>query len=374
MVWRLAQADKGRALLPGVLAVFAQIAAAVVGLIPVLISRANAPSAGIVGLRDPLDSVTYAGNLAISLIPQPYSVLFPSYNAFVEGLFAGAPLNEAHLMANYGTWVTTLALVTFLVGLLTFQRRRSAQVSSPSGRGVEREPTAGITYIGYLIIVVVVLFVPWSVNYLFATLVTAQIRAWNRLEPYLLLLFILGAAAALAQWKWVKKPLWAWLVSTVLVAVIALEMVLPWRNLYVVLPESGQEKIDSLNTYANSVSDALPNDCGILTLPFIEYPNAGPLVFMDDYDHFLIGMTNRNNPISYGAYRGSQEAAAIAGWSESFSEDKLWELRQQGFCGIHVDSAGYDDAGSVLSELEMTVGPPVAQSGRWTMFSLNQPA
>ena len=108
-----------------------------------------------------------------------------------------------------------------------------------------------------------------------------------------------------------------------------------------------------------------------MTLPFIEYPNAGPLVNMDDYDHFLIGMTNRNNPISYGAYRGSQEAVAIAGWSESFSGDKLWELRQQGFCGIHVDSAGYDDAGPVLSEIEMTVGPPVVQLGRWTMFSLN---
>ena len=41
-------------------------------------------------------------------------------------------------------------------------------------------------------------FVPWGLNYLFADLVTTQIRAWNRLLPFLLLLFILGAAAAAA--------------------------------------------------------------------------------------------------------------------------------------------------------------------------------
>ena len=372
VLWRVGQGDSRRSLTAPVLTVLAQVVASAVGLLPVLWSRINGPASDVVGLRDPLDSVTYAGNLAIALVPQPYSVVSSAYNEFVNGLFTGTPANEAHLMANFGTWVTSAALVTMLVGLVTHQRQRSLRATAQVNREFESDPRrASITFIAYLISVVVILFVPWSVNYLFAQLVTAQIRAWNRLEPYLLLLFILGAAAALASWKWPRRAIASWTVSALIVAVTLVEMVLPWRNLYVQIPSGGQEKIDTAFAYAREVQSALPEGCGILTLPFIEYPNAGPIVNMDDYDHFLLTLTNPRNPISYGAYRGSPQAAQIGELSASISGDSLWDLRELGFCGIHVDSAGYEDPSPLLSQLETQFGAPVAQQGRWTLFSVS---
>jgi len=370
LLWRIGQGDDWRRMLAPLLTVTAQVITMAMGLLPVLMSRAGSSAADAVGLRDPMDSVTYAGNLAIALVPQPYSVVWPDYNEFIQGMFfEDRPLNEAHLMANYGTWITSAAVLTMLVGLSTYQRRKSLALSTPA-RTTDTPPRASLTLVGYLSIVVAVLFVPWSVNYLFAHLVTAQIRAWNRLEPYLLLLFIIGAAAALASWKWPRRRGVPWVVSAVIVLVTMVEMVLPWRNLYMQVPKGGQAKLDSAAAYAGEVATALPAGCGILTLPFIEYPNAGPTVGMDDYDHFLLPLTNPSNPVSYGAYRGTQEANQIAELSSSITAESIWGLREQGFCAIHLDSAGFDDPSTPLAELEALFGPPVAQEGRWALFSV----
>lgn len=385
IVWRISEGDRWRELRASLATLAGLIVAMAVGLVSVLLSRASAPGTVDVGLRDPMDSVTYAGNLAISLIPQPYSVLSDQYNEFISNVFAAAPPNEAHLMANFGTWVTSVALVAMLVGLVTYRRRSrltpahfdGAHSRDQSGVADERRldqrrsaPQAPISFVAYLGVVVLVAFVPWSVNYLFAYFFTAQIRAWNRLEPYLLLLMLLGGAAALASWRWPRRPFAAWAVSVIVVLTTVVEMVMPWRGVYTDVPAAGQQKIDSLRAYVDQVRSTIPAECGILTLPFIPYPNAGPRVGMDDYDHFLLTLVNPNNPISYGAYAGSPEAQRLEALSSHFDEASLWALGELGFCAIHVDKAGYEDPESVVASLRSRVGDPVAQEGRWVMFAL----
>ena len=372
VLWRVGRGDSARELTAPLTIVFAQIAATAAHLFSVLWSRMNASGSDVVGVRDSMDSVAYAGNLAIAMVPQPYSVVSSAYNDFVQGVFANVPANGAHQMANFGSWVTSAALVIMLVGLVTYSRQRSLSPAMRFDRdALSSSRYASITFVTYLMFTLVVLFVPWSVNYIFAQLITPQIRAWNRLEPYLLLLFVLGAASALASWKWPRRSLAKWLVSVVIIVVTLVEMVIPWRNLYSQLPAIGQDKIDTALVYASEVQSALPEGCGILTLPFVEYPNAGPLVNMDDYDHFIISLANPRNPISYGAYRGSPEAAQLGDLSASLADDSLWKLRELGFCGIHVDGAGYEDPSPLLSQLESFLGAPVAQEGRWTLFALS---
>lgn len=372
IIWRISAGDSLRKLLPGIVTLGSLVVAVALGLSIVLLSRSESAAAASVSLRDPMDSVTYAGNLAIAFIPQPYSILSSAYNEFIFEIFSQAPANEAHLMANFGTWITSIAALVYLVGLVTYRRQLKARTQTLAQMH-ERTTDNGlvsINYITYLLIVTIGLFVPWGFNYLFSSFVTAQIRAWNRLLPYVLLLLLLGACSALASWKWPRKRLIALVVSPFLLALILIDMVLPWRNLYTYVPADGQSRIDMAQQYAVEVNAAIPRECGVLTLPFISYPGAGPVGQMDDYDHFTIAMTNPEKKISYGAFANSSAAIDFQRLSALPLDDSLWELQSLGYCGVHVDSRGFEDPQLILSDLQRTLGGPVATQGPWTMFAL----
>jgi len=375
LLWRFCAGSRARDLIPGVIALGSLTVTIVLGLVSILIGRANAPDSANVALRDPMDSVAYAGNLAIAVIPQPYSVVNPTYNDFVNAMFAGAPQSEPHLMANFGSWVTTAALLTFLVGLVVRSRRLalSTTVTRFPGTVDQGPPRVSMGYVSYLCTVVLLMFIPWGLNYIFSYLVTAQIRAWNRLLPYLLLLFIIGASAALAEWKWPRLRLPSICAAVGVILIATVEMVLPWRNLYATLPPAGQSKLGEVTSYVRQVRQAVPKGCALLTLPYIPYPGAGPVVNMDDYDHFTLALVNPDNPISYGAFRGSFAGQTLERLSLAPISQSSWELRQLGFCGVHVDARGYVDPQPILAELQSQLGPPIAAEGPYSLFGLNKP-
>lgn len=374
VIWRISHGDGLRRLARSAGPLLALLALAVIGLIPVMMSRASTAGADTLGLRDPLESVKYAGNLAIALVPQPYDQFFPAYNDFVNEMFTGMPGEESHLMANFGTWVTSACLVVMLVGLVTQSRRRA--LGRTVGSMTERDTPAyaPITYVAFLLITTLLFFIPWGLNYFVASLATAQIRGWNRLVTLLLLFFILGAAAALREWRWPARPRTSVVVALVIVAITVVEAVLPWRNIYSQVAESGRQKIDSALAYATDVNRAVPGNCGLLTLPLMFYPGDGPRApSMDDYDHALIGMTNPNKSLSYGAIRDTPDGQ----WQNEFagapSPTQVDTLLSMGFCGIHLDTAGFENAEEISTQLTSQFGPPEAVSpdGRWRLFALH---
>jgi hypothetical protein len=375
-VWRIAQGDGWRRLLLGITPFVGVVFLAAVGMLPVALSRSAAVGATAVGIRDPMDSVKYAGNLAIALVPEPYNVFVTGYNDFVFNLFKDAPPDEPNLMSNYGTWITSTALVVMLVGLVRYFRARALSTGSPSAEvsaaDVSR-PRASLPFVAYLTIVLIPFFVPWGLNFFSANFVTSQIRGWNRLVPILLLLFILGAAATLAHNRWSYKMKAALPLAALLIIVTVLEMVLPWRNLYSVVPGWGRDKIAAAYAYAGAVNKAIPRRCGVLTLPLMLYPENGPVPpAMDDYDHFLIGMTNPEKPISYGAIRDTPAGAWQLDYTGVPTPQQIISLKYKGFCAIHLDTAGFQDPATIEKQLTERLGAPVAvdPTGRWKMFEL----
>lgn len=362
LIWRWAHGGTPRTMKSSILVSALTVASAVLGLIPVLLSRATAPGLADLALRTPMESVQYAGNLLVTLLPEPYSQISSAYNDTVLGMFADTVQAEPVLMANFGTWVTALAVVTWLVGLATSSRSRAR---------IDHEPRrVSLTLTVYLFAVALLFFIPWGLNYLFATFATAQLRGWNRLAPYLLLLVILGAAAALHSWRWPRKRSVAVVLTVALLLITFLEAVLPWRRLYSEVPAAGAERLSMARTYSLLSEGALPGNCAVLTLPNVPFLNQGPRVGMDDYDHFLLWLVNPRRPISYGAYEGSATWEHVSQFGENLTASQVDELRSMGFCAVHVDSAGYEDPTSVLSSLQGVLGPPVASVGRWTMFKL----
>ena len=95
--------------------------------------------------------------------------------------------------------------------------------------------------------------------------------------------------------------------------------------------------------YSNAINTAIPESCGILQLPYMVYPENGPLLDLDDYGHFWLPLTQADNSKSwsYGAVKNTEASAWVAALPEIPGETDIQEMIGAGFCAIHVDSRGY---------------------------------
>ena len=368
LVWRLAQSDRWRAIGLQALPYAAILGCVALGILPSIITLHNAPPTSSLGTRMPIESVLLAGNLAMALLPLPMSTLplMDHYNVRIADAINAAPLPHLEGLAatNYGTWVTTACLVVMLVGLVWSSRRK-----------VRFGP---LTYVTYLTIVTVLFFIPWGVNYLFAGTVTAQIRGWNRLLPILLLLLVLGAGSVLARVRWAHRAVIVWPVVLIALVLTITDVVKPFATIYRDTITAQAAGMDQARAYSRAVNAAIPGNCGILQLPYMAFPENGPIVGqalgIGDYDPFLQPLTNQDKSWSYGAVKYTAASSWLASLSQFPMDNALADLRTHGFCAIHIDTNGYSatQVQHMQTYYDVMLGKPVAtgSSGRWMLYRL----
>ncbi len=371
LLWRFAMKARGRALVVDALPLIATGALAVIGFVPSILARGDAPLASL-GERMPFESVTYAGTLAMAILPIPQSELPLGgyYNEAVLKVLNEAPYGESYAITNFGTWATALALLAFVIGLLVRSRKGTALTST--------DPTAtqgvGLGLIAYLMVVTVLFFVPWGLNLVFADVITAQIRGWNRLLPILLLFFVLGGAAAIHRTRIASKAAYAIPIALVLLALTAVDAVYPFKAAYAGSVADGEEVTTAARQYASDVNTAIPEKCGVLQLPYMAYPEHGVERGINDYDHFWVAVTNEAKEWSYGSVKFTDASTWAAQLPQVPSDDQLALLRGAGFCAIHLDTRGYisEVLGPIQQDLQQRLGAPVASGsdGAWELFDL----
>lgn len=307
--------------------------------------------------RSPADSVTFAGNLAQLLTPYPF--LTESLTESQELL--ATPAESA--TAGFGSVITTIAAMVFLAGWAVIARRR---LPSPLPL-IALLTSAGLFF-----------FVPWGGGYLFATLISPQLRAWGRMTPVLLLLFLIGAAAVFARTRTANNP-WANPLGIATAAVILIVTVttnvLPFRAMYSDAVDQGRFVQSEVIAYARAVNQAVPGRCAILQLPYMAFPENGIREpGLNDYEHAWQPLVNRGKDFSYGAIKGTEDSILTASMTDPPSRSQLDQLRQEGFCGVHVDRRGYTDVAwqRVTTTFGADLGAPVAEGldGAWLLYRL----
>ena len=375
LIWRFAHKARWKYLLFDAIPFAAIGILAIIGFLPsILATRADPPLAQL-SERLPYESVIFAGNLAVAILPIPQSSLpgFDLYNASVVEALAAAGWGESTAITNHGTWITALALIVMLGALIV--RTRRGTPSSASTRKL-----ASLNFITYLITVTLLWFIPWGLNYLFAGTVTAQIRAWNRFTPILLLLILLGAAAALHRTKVATKPGVAIPVAVVVLALTALDSVLPFRAAYANNISEAAKITKDANEYALSVNSAIPQPCGVLQLPFMAYPEFGVVRGVNDYDHFWTSITNPEKRWSYGAVKNTDAGIWSGQLPEIPNDEQIANMRAGGFCAIHLDTRGYisEQLPAITDNLTSRFGESAVTGfdGEWLLFDITnaQPA
>ncbi len=366
LLWRISRRARWRALAIDAVPFLGVAVLAVIGFLPSLLTRGDPPLASL-GDRTASESVTYAGNLAMAILPIPQSSIprMGYYNEAVLRAFEEAPFGESNVITNFGTWVTALALLTMVVAVLVRSRRVAR---------LETDAPVTLGLVAYLAVMTILFFVPWGLNFLFAEAVTAQIRAWNRLLPFLLLLFLLGAGAALHRTRLATRWPIALPIALVILGLTAVDSVYPFRSAYEGSVAAGGEATAAARAYATVANDAIPEECGVLQLPYMAYPEHGVERGVNDYDHFWTSLTNPGKEWSYGAVKFTDASTWAAQLPQVPTDEQVALLRGAGFCAIHLDTRGYisEVLEPVEADLRSRLGDPVASGfdGAWLLFDI----
>ena len=203
--------------------------------------------------------------------------------------------------------------------------------------------------------------------------VDPQIRAWNRLSIFIGFFGLLAVGLGL---DWVLRrvrPRGAVLGAAFLVAVLAIGILDQTSRSYEPPYAALSAQYRSDGDLVREIDSRLPDNAMVFQLPFVSFPEAGPLNKMLDYDLFRGYLHSDDLRWSYGQIkgRGSGRDAAIA--AEPVPQ-MVRDVRASGFSGIYVDRFGYADNGAMLeAELAQAVGAPplVSPDGRLSFFQLS---
>lgn len=359
LIWRITRRDSIRHLISSALPPLGIIVLIVIGFIPGLLARITDPLIGALAERSPRESVDLAGSLALALTPAPIAMGPKSgwVNQRIVEMFPDLGATENLLLPNYGTWITTLAALVLVIGWVVRARRGTTPRDIP--------------LIAMLLATTVLFFVPWGLNYLFATMVTPQIRAWNRLLPTLLMLLVIGSVAIIADTRWVRDRRWSVVSGAVVLGVVIVTQVLPFRPAFASGADDGRKAVAEAVSYATALNQAIPERCGVLQLPYVGYPEQGTTVKLTDYEHFIHPLVNEGKDFSYGAVRNTAAGTLTEQIGNVPSRRSIDTLRELGFCAIHLDARGFepDQWVRVNKTLTRELGEPVASGRRGTWMA-----
>ncbi|WP_448629960.1 hypothetical protein [Cellulomonas soli] len=378
-----------RSLLAGLVPAALVVASLGVALFPAWWFVRQHPALAGVAERFPFESVSYSGALAFVILPAPLSRVpgMGPVNEFIQSAYvqAGTTTQSGVIWyADAGSLFTVAAILVALGGALFALRRRAALAAGLDGAGDETggpaEPhgrgavpvTLGL--VGTLLAVVVLFFVPWGLNFLFAMTISPQLRAWDRLVPVIYTLVVAAAAVSWRRWRPSRGRLAPWVVLVVGLAVLLMDSVLPYRSQFFAWTDAGAGALSTGRVYTDQLEAAVPGECAVLQLPYVAYPEAAPVQNLSAYEHLWLPLADPHKDWSFGAMKGTVDSAWLEELGSDIDERAVDKLSAGGFCAIHVDRRGYtpEEYTTLMAQLREQLGTPVAtgHDGDWSAFRL----
>ena len=204
---------------------------------------------------------------------------------------------------------------------------------------------------------------------LFSLLVTPEIRAYNRICPFIEFFALVAVALALDSLFRSRR-------ARTIAAALTLGLGLADQRtaaLPLNLSYAGiASEIPPLETFVRRLETRLPPGAKVLQLPFRTYMNDDGVARMKAYDHLKLYMMSRHIHWSYPALSNEQVR-----WQQAAARLDPRQLPRQlaaeGFAAIVVDRYGYADNGSAIAaDLGAALGThdPIAQTDRYLALDI----
>jgi phosphoglycerol transferase len=253
-----------------------------------------------------------------------------------------------------------------LLGLLLYRRRDDEQMTSSR---------AILSDLSILNIFALLLGTVGGISALFALIVSAGIRSYNRISVFIAFFsFIVLAIALDFIYRWRVKNSRSRIVFYASLAFL-LGVGIFDQTTRAFVPDYGGVKTEWKNDddFISQIESSVPQGAMIFQLPYVPFPEHPRMNKMVDYDHFRGYLHSKNLRWSYGAMKnrdGDLWQRQVAGLP---IDELVRALGFAGFAGIYLDRRGYEDNGAAQEMmLSNAVGaqPMVSRNGRLVFFNL----
>ena len=328
----------------------------------VLWQRAHGKNTAAV-VRAPGDTETYSLKLTQLLLPSPH------HRVDQLGDVADRYLGEFPLPSEPHPLGAAAAIgVLYLLGVVATTLLRSG--SEP--RAVD--PSHRLTvHLGVLTLASLLVAMTGGLSSLFELLVIPILRGWNRIAIFVAFLGLVAVSQLLDRLRrrpFDRRPAAFALVLLVVAALGLLDQTSPE---FVPDFAGNRARFQNDADFVARIEGTLPRGSMVFQLPFVPFPEAGPLNGMVDYDHFRGYLHSKDLRWSYGGIQGRPESDWAGGVSFDDPAEQLTRLASVGVAGVYLDRAGYLDEGrateAAIAEV-LGTDPIVSRDGRLSFFDL----
>ena len=229
-----------------------------------------------------------------------------------------------------------------------------------------------------------------GLNHLFNLFVNPSIRAWSRAS--IVIAFIALMCLFLVLQKLLKKvetrfssgPVPHWQVRFIGPVLAGFLIILA------IFDQTPQHRSQAYGTVkeaysadralVGSLEKQLPDGASVFQLPYMPFPENGPIGGVRDYEHFIGYLHSEKLNWSYGVFKGSAGDAVLRAVSQASLSDQIRWAEETGYGAVWINLRGYnhssDEAGKTfLDEIDETFGREpdfIHSNGEIWIFLLNR--
>ena len=228
-----------------------------------------------------------------------------------------------------------------------------------------------LTLMSELNLMMILLATGSGIGTMFAFVISAKIRGYNRISIFIayvsILVFCIGLNAFYQKYK--KK----WIIGVgILFTAICLWEQIPAGY----IPDYGIIKTDyeSDELFVQNIEDSVSEGAMIYQLPYHEYPESGMVNQMSDYQLFVGYIHSDKLKWSYGAIKGREADTWLDNASNLPVQRLAVFLKKNGFEGIYIDRRAYSAADVEIIENKLSsitkYKPIYSNNGNLSFFKL----
>jgi hypothetical protein len=317
--------------------------------LPTLMLYAEQGKNALVAHRNPFDSEAYALKLA--------QMVFPISDHRIDALARFSHRYEATtpVPSEIGGNLGLVATVGFGWLLLVVLVRLVA-----SGRRFGREEER---HAGAMMLVAFLFAMVGGLSAVIAFAVTAQVRGWNRMSIVIAFFALLAAGYLLDRLGHrLVQPAARVAFIAGLTAVLCVGLLDQTGPRYAPAYVEASHQQEVVETFVAEAQTLLPEGGALLQLPYVSFPENGPINGMIDYEHLRPYLSSTSLTYSYGAVKGSPED-----WHGPLSGAPLSLLLDVGaalgFDAVYVDRNAFrDGAQELMDALDTELGHSILRS------------
>ena len=352
-----------RDLLLGAILVGLICTVALIDLSPSLVHWATAGRNPAMDFKHPAEAEIYGLKLRFLVTPIPNHPipLFSSVaNALRDANFPHDTENESARLGTLGSLGLCALFVTLAAGPF-----RPRLYTSHSGQLLA---VCAVLTLGCILLTTVGGFADF-----FNTFVSSEIRAYNRISPFISFFCIVAVAVLIKRVENIFTPPRARLLFRALLILLTCLATFDQAVTGGYLPHSGREDLwRQDNKFVKEVEFLLPADSSIFQLPHADFPVEALHEKMFNNDHGRPYVHALKTRWSWGAITGTISAE----WNRQAAalpvEDMVHRLAHRGFSGIWTDLYGYKAPESPEPALTaaLQVSPLRSASGRYLFYDM----